>query len=150
MSEQLQIHEKTRQQIIRRTALHLASLLHSDMNGLGCIAAIQAFAKSIEEFNLQDCEPAHHPASPTKRVRAAAYVTPSGNWAVLGRPLVANFAPFHGEKLYSDKDMVEELFVFSPSGENDTRVCMVDIDLPLPVHNPAEVIQAAKVEEVAE
>jgi hypothetical protein len=142
MSEQLQINEKIRQQIIKNTALHLASLLDSDMNGLGCIAAIRAFAKGVEECNLQDCEPAHPAASPTKRVRAAAYVTPSGDWAVLGSP--------DGEKPYSDKDMVVELFTFYPSGEDDIKFYMVDIDLPLPVHNPSEVIQAAKVEEVAE
>lgn len=142
MSDQLQIKEKVRQQIIKNTALHLASLLDSDMNGIGCITAIRAFAKGIEECNLQDCEPAHPPVSPTKRVRAAAYITPSGDWAVLGFP--------DGEKLSSDKDMVEELFVFSPSEDDDTKVCMVDIDLPLPVHNPSEVIQAVGVEEVAE
>ena len=142
MSEQLQINEKIRQQIIKNTALHLASLLYSDMNGLGCIAAIRAFAKGIEECNLQDCEPAHPPASPTKRVRAAAYVTPSGNWAVLGYP--------DGGKPYTDKGMINGLFGYCPPGEDCTRVCMVDIDLPLPVHSPSEVIQAAKVEEVAE
>ena len=142
MSDQLQIKEKVRQQIIRNTALHLASLLDGDMNGIGCIAAIRAFAKGIEECNLQDCEPAHPPASPTKRVRCAAYVTPSGKWAVFGCP--------NDEEPFSDKDMVEELFLFYPSEEDDTRVCMVDIDLPLPVHNSSEVIQAVGVEEVAE
>ena len=149
MSEPKQQFKDPANRIIRDTALWLAALLGPDMDGAQCLHAIHEFAKGVEKCDEED-KPVLPPESKTKRVRAAAYVTPSGDWAVFGRPLVSNFAPFHGEKLYSDKDMVEELFVFSPSRENDTRVCMVDIDLPLPVHNQAEVIQAVGVEEVAE
>ena len=149
MSEPKQQFKDPENRIIRDTALWLAAMLGPDMDGAQCLDAIYGFAKGVEKCD-EECKPVLPPESKTKRVRAAAYVTPSGNWAVLGRPLDSDFAPFHGEKLYRDKDMVEELFVFSPSEEDDTRVCMVDIDLPLPVHNPAEVIQAAKVEEVAE
>jgi hypothetical protein len=46
--------------------------------------------------------------------------------------------------------MVDELFRYCPSEEDNTRVCMVDIDLPLPVPYSEEVVQAAGVEEVAE
>ena len=137
MSDQLQIKEDATRKIIVSTAQWIAALLGPDMDGAECIHAIHQFAQGVE-----DCEPVYPPASPTKRVRAAAYVTPSGDWAVLGSP--------DGEKPYSDKDMVVELFTFYPSGEDDIKFYMVDIDLPLPVHNPSEVIQAAKVEEVAE
>ena len=136
-SKELQIKEDATRQIMRETAIYIAALLCPDMNGAECIDAIHHFAKGVEE-----CEPVYPPASPTKRVRAAAYVAPSGNWAVFGFP--------NGEEPYSDKGMVEELFLFYPSDEDNTRVCMVDIDLPLPVLNPEEVIQAACVEEVAE
>lgn len=137
MSDQLQIKEDVTRKIVTSTAQWIAALLGPDMNGAECIHAIHQFAKGVE-----DCEPVYPPASPTKRVRAAAYVTPSGNWAVFGCP--------NDEEPFSDKDMVTELFTFYPSEEDNTRVCMVDIDLPLPVHNPAEVIQAVGVEEVAE
>ena len=95
-----------------------------------------------EIIRSEECEPVYPPASRTKRVRAAAYVAPSGNWAVFGFP--------DGKESYSDKGMVEELLSFYPSDEDHTRVCMVDIDLPLPMHNSIEVIKAASVEEVAE
>lgn len=111
------------------------------------INAIHQFAKGVEEsdaaLNRQgNGDSVHSPAKPTMRVRAAAYSAPSGNWAVLGFP--------DGEKPYSDKAMVEELFSFSPPDEDYAKVCMVDIDLPLPVLNPEEVIRAIGVEEVAE
>jgi hypothetical protein len=149
MSEPKQQFKDPENRIIRDTALWLAAMLGPDMDGAQCLHAIYGFAKSVEKCD-EEGKPVLPPENKTKRVRAAAYVTPSGNWAVLGRPLDSDFAPFHGEKLYRDKDMVEELFVFSPSGESGARVYMVDIDLLLPVHNPSEVIQAAKVEEVAE
>ena len=137
MSDQLQIKEDATRKIIVSTAQWIAALLGPDMDGAECIHAIHQFAQGVE-----DCEPGYFPASPTKRVRAAAYVTPSGNWTVFGCP--------NGEEPYGDKEMVEKLFFFSPSEEDDIRVCMVDIDLPLPVHNSAEVIQAVGVEDVAE
>jgi hypothetical protein len=139
-SEQLQAGEDATRQIIISTARHIAALLGllgPDLDGAGCIHAIHQFAKGVE-----NCEPVHPPTSRTKRVRAAAWITPSGNWTVLGCP--------DGDKPFTDKDMVDELFRFCPSEEDNTRICMVDIDLPLPVHNPEEVIQAAGVEEVAE
>jgi hypothetical protein len=136
-SEKLQAKEAATKEIIKSTALYIAALLGPDMDGAECIRAIHQFAQGVEE-----CEPVYPPASPTKRVRAAAYVVPSGNWVVLGFP--------DGEKPYSDKAMVEELFSFSPPDEDYAKVCMVDIDLPLPVLNPEEVIRAASVEEVAE
>jgi hypothetical protein len=111
------------------------------MDGAQCLHAIYGFAKGVEKCD-EEGKPVLPLESRAKRVRAAAYITPSGNWAVFGCP--------NGEEPFSDKDMVEELFLFYPSEEDDTRVCMVDIDLPLPVHDSAEVIQAAKVEEVAE
>jgi hypothetical protein len=136
-SEQLQAGEDATRQIIISTARHIAALLGPDLDGAGCIHAIHQFAKGVE-----DCEPVHPPVNPTKRVRAAAYVTPSGYWIVLGCP--------DGDKPYADKDMVDELFRYCPSEEDNTRVCMVDIDLPLPVPYSEEVVQAAGVEEVAE
>lgn len=141
MSEPKQQFKDPANRIIRDTALWLAALLGPDMDGAQCIHAIHEFAKGVEKCD-EEGKPVLPPESKAKRVRAAAYVTPSGNWAVLGYP--------NDEEPFSDKDMVEELFSFYPSGEDDTRVCMVDIDLPLPVHNPIEAIQAASVEEVAE
>ena len=141
MSEPKQQFKDPANRIIRDTALWLAALLGPDMDGAQCLHAIHEFAKGVEECD-EEGKPVLPPESRTKRVRAAAYVTPSGDWAVLGSP--------DGEKPYSDKDMVVELFTFYPSGEDDIKFYMVDIDLPLPVHNPSEVIQAAKVEEVAE
>ena len=136
-SEKLQIKEDATKEIIKSTALYIAELLKADMNGGKCIDAIYQFVKGVEE-----CEPVYPPASPTKRVRAAAYSTPSGNWAVLG------FSDDKGP--YSDKAMMRGLFWFSPTDEDNTRVCMIDIDLPLPVLNSGQVIQAAGVEEVVE
>jgi hypothetical protein len=138
MSEPKQQFKDPENRIIRDTALWLAALLGPDMDGAQCLHAIYEFAKSVEKCDEED-RPVLPPESRTKRVRAAAYVTPSGDWAVLGYP--------NGEGPYGDKEMVEELFLFSPSEEDYTRVCMVDIDLPLPVLN---VIQAVGVEEVAE
>jgi hypothetical protein len=136
-SEQLQVREYTTRQIIISTARRIAALLGPELSGAECIHAIHQFAKGVE-----DCEPVHPPASRTKRVRAAAYIAPSGNWTVLGCP--------DGDKSYTDKDMVDELFLYCPSEEDNTRVCMVDIDLPLPLPASEDVIQAAGVEEVAE
>ena len=141
MSEPKQQFKDPANRIIRDTALWLAALLGPDMDGAQCLDAISGFAKGVEQCD-EERKPVLPPESKTKRVRAAAYVTPSGDWAVFGCP--------NDEELFSDKDMVKELFLFYPSAENDTRVCMVDIDLPLPVHNQAEVIQAVGVEEVAE
>ena len=136
-SEQLQAGEDATRQIIISTARHIAALLGPELSGAECIHAIHQFAKGVE-----DCEPVHSPARPTKRVRAAAWVAPSGNWTVLGYP--------DGDRSYTDKDMVDELFQFCPSEEDNTRVCMVDIDLPLPLPDLEDVIQAVGVEEVAE
>ena len=141
MSEPKQQFKDHENRIIRDTALWLAAMLGPDMDGAQCLHAIYGFAKSVEKCD-EEGKPVLPPENKTKRVRAAAYVTPSGDWAVLGYP--------NGEGPYGDKEMVEELFLFSPSEEDYTRVCMVDIDLPLPVHNSAEVIQAVGVEDVAE
>ena len=139
MSDKQQIKEDATRKIIVSTAQWIAALLGPDMNGAECIHAIHQFAKGVE-----DCEPVYPPASPTKRVRAAAYVTPSGYWAVLGYPS-------HDKTLSNDDEgVVKRLLAFYPPEEHNTRVCMVDIDLPLPMHNSTEVIQAASVEEVAE
>ena len=141
MSEPKQQFKDPANRIIRDTALWLAALLGPDMDGAQCLHVIDEFAKGVERCD-EECKPVLPPESKTKRVRCAAYVTPSGNWAVFGCP--------NGEEPYGDKEMVEELFLFYPSEEDGTRVCMVDIDLPLPVHNSGEVIQAVGVEKVAE
>ena len=136
-SEQLQAGEDATRQIIISTARHIAAFLGPELSGAECIYAIHQFAKGVE-----NCEPVHPPTSRTKRVRAAAYVTPSGNWTVLGCP--------DGDGSYTDKGMVDELFLYCPSEEDNTKVYMVDIDLPLPLPDLEDVIQAAGVEEVAE
>jgi hypothetical protein len=136
-SEQLQAGEDATRQIIISTARHIAALLGPDLDGAECIHAIHQFAKGVE-----DCEPVHPPASRTKRVRAAAWITPSGDWAVLGC--------LNGDRPFTNKGMVDHLFRYCPSEEDNTRVYMVDIDLPLPLPDLEDVIQAAGVEEVAE
>jgi hypothetical protein len=141
MSEPKQQFKDPANRIIRDTALWLAALLGPDMDGAQCIYALQQVAKGVEKSD-EEGSPVFPLKTKTKRVRAAAYVTPSGNWTVFGCP--------NGEEPYGDKEMVEELFAFYPSGEDDIKFYMVDIDLPLPVHNSTEVIQAAGVEEVAE
>ena len=45
---------------------------------------------------------------------------------------------------------VDQLYRYCPSEEDNTRVCVVNIDLPLPLPTSEDVIQAAGVEEVAE
>ena len=72
MSDQLQIKEDATRKIIVSTAQWIAALLGPDMDGAECIHAIHQFAQGVE-----DCEPVYPPASPTKRVRAAA-VAPGG------------------------------------------------------------------------
>jgi hypothetical protein len=145
MSDQLQAGEDATRKIIVSTAQWIAALLGPDMDGAECIYAIHQFAQGVEDCEpelakgVEDCRPIYPPAKPTMRVRCAAYVAPSGNWGVFGFP--------SGKESNSDKEMVEELFSFSPPEEDNTRAYMVEIDLPVP---QMETVQAAKIEEVTE
>lgn len=140
MSDKLQINEDARKQIIKDTAIILANLLDKDMNGIGCIATIRAFARGIEECNLEDCEPVYPPAKPTMQVRAAGVVHDTGGWCVYGASR-ENRDGSHTQ--LSDDELLGDIL---DGSERVSQISFIEIDLPVP---QMETVRAAKVEEVA-